>query len=66
MTLVTFLKCYVGNLNPEFQNILPCPFLKRLDFEGFLQYRAIEIFEQKSLTDFHGVEILKYLKQPTS
>ena len=48
MTLITFFKCYVSNLNPEFEKILSRDFWKNVIW-SFLPYKAESDLRAKSL-----------------
>ena len=48
MTLLTFLKCYVDNLNPEFKKILSRAFWKNAIW-SFLPYKAESELRAESL-----------------
>ena len=48
MTLITFLKCYVSNLNPEFEKILSRDFWKNAIW-SFLPYKAQSELRAKSV-----------------
>ena len=48
MTLITFLKCYVSNLNPEFEKILSRDFWKNVIW-SVLPYKAQSELKAKSV-----------------
>ena len=48
MTLITFFKCYVSNLNPEFEKILSRDFWKNAIW-SFLPYKAQSDLRAKSV-----------------
>ena len=48
MTLITFFKCYVSNLNPEFEKILSRDFWKNAIW-SFLPYKAQSELRAKSV-----------------